>query len=249
MSSEPRVYCPECGAANSLDARLCRTCGAPLPTPDERSQLWSTRSSASARPVSPVAAESGRSSRRGPGGCVLGCLGLLLILAVAAALVFFAILPVARDTARDRLRENVATQVTRIDTLPVLPTGELIVTEADVNRQLRENIGDFQQVSDPEFTIDPDGVALAVRALGTRSTYRGGVAIENGRLVVTDPEVDGPAGRVLPASDVAGVVESLLNDLQQRSNVEFTGVELRDGEMVITTTATGTPAASTPASR
>lgn len=248
MSAEPRVYCPECGAANSLDARQCRTCGAPLPTPEERGQLWSTRTAAPVPEITPVEATPIPARRRGPGGCVLGCLGLLLILAVAAALFFFAILPVARDATRDRLRDSVATQVTRIDTLPVLPTGELVVTEEDVNRRLRENIGDFRQVSDPRFTIDPNGVALTVDVLRTRSTYRGGVAVEDGRLVVTNPEVDGAAGQVLPADDVAGFVEDLLNDLQVRSDVEFTSVELRNGEMVIKTTATGTPSVATPGS-
>ena len=246
MSSEAPVYCPECGAANTLNARQCRTCGAHLPSPEEREQLWSTRTVGPA--PAPVAATPAPARRRGPGGCILGCLGLLLILAVAAALIFFAILPVARDAARDQLRENVATQVSRIGTLPVLPTGEIIVTERDVDRQIQENIGDFRQVSNPDFSIDPDGVALSVDLLGTESTYRGGVAVEDGQLAVTNPEVDGPAGQVLPADDVANVVEDLLNDLQDRSDVVFTGVELRNGEMVIETRGTGTPAASTPSS-
>lgn len=259
MSTGSRVYCPECGATNALDARQCRTCGASLPTSDERDQLWSTRAvpPGAAGPAAGAPAPSSRdtspppakSRRRGPGGCVLGCLGLLLILGVAAALFFFAILPVAREAARDRLRDTVATQVTRIDTLPVLPTGEIVVTEADVNQRIQENIGDFQQVSDPSFNITPDGVSLTVDLLGTSSTYQGGVIVEDGRLVVTDPEVDGAAGQVLPAEDVAGFVEDLLNDLQQRSNVEFTAVDLTDGEMIIETTATGTPSASTPVGR
>ncbi|MGI8643954.1 MAG: hypothetical protein ACR2LS_07540 [Thermomicrobiales bacterium] len=247
MSSGSRVYCPECGAANSLDAKMCRTCGAAMPTMDERDQLWSTRTAAAQPAAAPAPVEPVPARRRGPGGCVLGCLGLLLILAVAAALFFFAVLPVARETARDRLRDSVATQVTRIDVLPVLPSGELVVTEADVNRRLRENIGNFRQVSDPSFNIDPDGVSLTVDVLGIRSTYQGGVAVENGRLVVTDPEVDGAAGQVLPADEVADFVEDLLNDLQQRSNVEFTDVDLAEGEMIIETTATGTPAGGTPA--
>lgn len=248
MSTESRVYCPECGAANSIDAHMCRTCGAPLPTSDERNRLWSTRTDATGPADTRAPVEAARARRRGPGGCVLGCLGLLLILAVGAALVFFAILPVAREAARDRLRDTVATEVTRIDVLPVLPTGELKVTEADVNRRFRENIGDFRQVSDSEFNIDPDGVALAVDLLGIRSIYRGGVAVENGRIVITNPEVDGAAGQVLPAEDVADVIEDILNDLQQRSNVEFTDVDLAEGEMIIETRATGTPTAGTPPS-
>lgn len=247
MSTGSRVYCPECGAANALDANTCRTCGAALPTMDERNQLWSTRTADAQPAAAPVPVDPVSARRRGPGGCVLGCLGLLLILAVASALFFFAILPVARETARDRLRDSVATQVTRIDVLPVLPSGELVVTEADVNRRLRENIGNFRQVSDPSFNIDPDGVTLTVDVLGIRSTYRGGVAVENGRLVVTDPEVEGAAGQVLPADDVADFVEDLLNDLQQRSNVEFTDVDLAEGEMIIETTATDSQGPATPA--
>jgi hypothetical protein len=242
MSNAGQIYCPECGTANPLEARTCRTCGAPLPSPQEREQLWSTRTVAPGASSAHVTAESAPARRRGPNGCILGCLGLLLILAVAAALGYFAVLPAAREAARDQLRDVVSTQVVRIDTLPVLPSGELVITEEDVNRRLRENIGEVNQISDPVFNINPDGVTLTVDVLGTETTYRGGVAVEDGRIVITNPEADGPAGQVLPADDVADFVEDLVNDLQRRSTVEFTGVQLSDGQMTIETTRSGTPA-------
>ncbi|HEV2108959.1 MAG TPA: hypothetical protein VGR16_11900 [Thermomicrobiales bacterium] len=185
--------------------------------------------------------------RRRRRGCLLGALGLLVILGVAAAIFFLAVLPVIRETARGQLRDAVTTQVDRIRRLPVLSTGEFVITEEDVNRRIRENMGQFGQVSDPVFDIGSDGVTLAVDLLGTESTYRGGLAIEEGRIVVTDPQVTGIAGQILPAEDVAGFVEDLLNDLQRRSNVEFTDVRLSNGKVTIETRSTGTPAAGTPA--
>jgi len=218
-----------------------------------------TDATAAGQPVPPAAApvpavtpviEPPR-RRRGPGGCVLGCVGLLLILVVTAGLGFFALLPYAREVTLDGVRDIAATEVMRIGTLPVLPSGELVLTEADVNRQIAANLDQIDGITafgNPVFSIDPSGVTLVVESFGQETSYRAGVDVEGGRLVVTDATADGPAGRILPPDEIADFVEDLSGDLQDNSGVTFTGVTLRDGEMVFTTRPSGTPAAgrSTP---
>lgn len=257
-SSQATVYCPRCGTANDIAARSCRACGAPLPTAEERDRDWSSRTmplptqpaardqpGARRFPDGPVLAER-PSRRRGPGGCVLGCLGLVIIFVVTAGAGAWLLIPLAREATLDGVRDIAATEVMRIGTLPVSPSGELVISEEDVNGQIRANIDQFDRfgpLGTPDFSIGPDGVTLDVDAFGQSTTYRGDVTVADGRLVVTDPTVDGPAGRILPADEIADFVEDLAGALQDRSGVIFTGVELRDGEMVFSTRPTGTPAA------
>ena len=257
-SSPDRVYCPRCGAANDAASWACHACGGTLPSAAERDRDRISRTApipaqpvgrdrrddARRVPVPPVGAADTR--RRGPGGCVLGCLGLLIVLGVTGVVAAGLLIPFAREATLDGVRDIAATEAMRIGTLPVSPSGELILTEEDVNRQIVANVEQFDRfdpLGTPVFSIDPAGVTLTVATFRQTTTYRGGVAIEDGRLVITDPDVDGPAGSFLPADEIADFVEDLAGDLQDRSGVIFTGVELRQGDMVFSTR----PAEATPA--
>ena len=254
-----RIYCPRCGAANDPTSWACQACGATLPTAAERDRDWATRTAplpaqpvtrdrpSDARRVPDDLIPAAGPRRRGPGGCVLGCVGLLIILAVTIGAAGWILLPIAREATLDGVRDIAATEVMRIGTLPVLPSGELVLSEDDVNRQISANVDQFDRfdpLGTPVFSIDPDGVTLTVETFRQTTVYRGGVAIRDGRLVVTDPTSDGPAGNILPADEIADFVQDLTGDLQDRSGVNFTGVELRRGEMVFSTRPNGTPAAA-----
>ena len=175
--------------------------------------------------------------RRGcRGGCLMTGVAFLLIAAVAGVLVWrLAIEPSVRDFSREQLNEGAAEQVQQITRVPVLPSGELVVTSDEINAQLRENADLYAPITDPRIEIAPSGIEVSFKLYRFRSTYRGKLAARDGRLVVTDAEADGPAARVLRIDDVAAVVEQQLAALLARSNLRAVDVELRDGAMAIQT--------------
>lgn len=203
----------------------------------------------------PVRRESGR------GGCVMGCLAILIIAGLAAAFVGLGIVrPLVKDEIGDELGRVVATQVVQQlapgNGTPDLTAGTYTISAAEINDELRGSTDDFGPLDSPEITIDPDGLTLSFEAFGRESSYRGGVAVENGRIVLTDVEASGLAQRVLSAGDVQEILEQELNAYIADAGLIVENVELSDGELILTTASAGpspaTPAAtpaSTPAAR
>ncbi len=198
-------------------------------------------------PGGPVLAP--RAGSRGPSGCLLGALGVVLIALVGAVLVAVVAYNAATGgQLRDGLRDVASTEVTQLGPVDVPEDGRLTISEADVNRTIRRYTDDYGAISDPTFAIDPNGVVLDFSVLGIDSSYRSGLVAEGGQLRLTDPQASGAASRVLGAGDMAGIVEPALNDILRQSGVTPTGVELGDGELTVLTAGTGaTPAAGTPA--
>ncbi len=198
-------------------------------------------------PGGPVLAPGAGS--RGPSGCLLGALGVVLIALVGAVLVAVVAYNAATGgQLRDGLRDVASTEVTQLGPVDVPEDGRLTVSEADVNRTIRRYTDDYGAISDPTFAIDPNGVVLDFSVLGIDSSYRSGLIAEGGQLRLTDPRASGAASRVLGAGDMAGIVEPALNDILRQSGVTATGVELGDGELTVLIAGTGaTPAAGTPA--
>lgn len=185
---------------------------------------------------------------RGPSGCLLGALGIVLIALLGAVLVAIVAYNAATgDQLRDGLRDVAATEVTRTGPVDVPQDGRLRVSEADVNRTIRRYTDDYGAISDPTLNIDPQGVVLNFSVLGINSSYRAGLVADGGQLRLTDPRASGAASRVLGAGDMASIVEPSLNDILRQSGVTATGVELGDGELTVLTAGSGaTPAAGTP---
>lgn len=173
-------------------------------------------------------------------GCVMALVAFLLICAVAAVLAWVAGgRSAVRDRARTELQQVAATRVSQIAPLTV-PSGTLTVTAAQINDELRTDPTSYAPLSDPRVTITPDRIALAFHLSGfglsgLTSTYAGQLAAQQGKLVVVNPTVSGPAGQVLSADDLSTVVENQLNALLDRSGLRATGVQLRDGALTIAT--------------
>jgi hypothetical protein len=143
--------------------------------------------------------------------------------------------PYIRDAARDGLRHGIAAQVTTVATLPVRPTGDLVLTEADLNADLRANGDTYGPVTDPHLTIGAEGMRLTFSLFGTSNAFSGRPAIVDGRLVIVDGDLDGPAARILTPGDAADLVAEQLAALLSRARLRPTGVRLAPGVLTIST--------------
>lgn len=182
----------------------------------------------------PVVSTAAR-RRRGPHGCILGGLALVIILAVVAFFAWTVSKPLISDRVRDELDRGISTQVAAIDSPRIQTAGPLILTEDQINSEVDQYAGSYDPVKDVRVSVLPDEVQVRFDLYGVTSTLRGDLAVENRRIVVVDPDLSGPAGQMLDARDIADVFETQLAALMDRSNVEPTAVELGDGELTITT--------------
>jgi hypothetical protein len=171
----------------------------------------------------------------GPGGCCLGLIALVIVITVAGGFAYTVAKPRLTDRVQRELSRGLATQVAAIDSPALLTPGEITLTEEQINREADANAASFAPVKNPHVTIQPDGLSISFELFGMTSTYRGGVEVSNGRIVVVDPELSGPATQVLNANDVADILEAQFASLMERSNVEPTSVRLRVGELTVTT--------------
>jgi hypothetical protein len=173
--------------------------------------------------------------RRGPGGCLLGLLAFLLICVVAAGFAVLVARPYVSGRVRDELDRTLSTQVADLPPITVEAAGQFVVTEREINQNIRLYAAAYDPIEDPVVSITTNEIRVDFDLYGTSSAYHGGLTVRGGRVVVVDPEVEGPAGQVLDAEDLAAVLEEQFAAVMTRSNLRPTRVQLRNNEVVITT--------------
>jgi hypothetical protein len=180
--------------------------------------------------AAPVAPRSG-----GPAGCLLGVLAFLIIAVVAGVFAWAVARPMVNDRVQKQLDRGLATQVAAISVPTAQVTGQVTLTEDQINREIAANAGSFDPVKNPRVRVLPNELRVSFDLYGVTSTYRGGLAVNNGKIVVVDPQLSGPAGKILDAGQVADILEAQLASLMERSRVRPTAVRLQDGKMTVTT--------------
>jgi hypothetical protein len=143
--------------------------------------------------------------------------------------------PILKDQLHTQVTEAVSRQVAVLDNLPMRTTGEIVVTEEVLNQSLRKHEKAYEPLENATVRLNDDRITITVDAYGTSSTYTANAKIDNGKLVVLDPTVDGPAGQVLSADELAEIVESQFTALMNRFNRTPTAIRLRDGSISVAT--------------
>lgn len=167
-------------------------------------------------------------------GCLFPVLALVLIGALAAVVLWpLVVQPYLGDRARAELRQGIATEIAVIDP-PVVPaSGELVLTEAELNADLQARSGSFGPIRDPRIEITDDELQLTFSLYGFDNAVTGRPAVEGGRIVLLDAAVDGPAASILPADDATALINEQLTALLRQTGVNPTGIDARDGELVL----------------
>ncbi|MEA2524050.1 MAG: hypothetical protein QOF73_1277 [Thermomicrobiales bacterium] len=171
----------------------------------------------------------------GPAGCLLGMLAFVIIAAVAGVFAWAIAKPIVNDRVQAELDHGIATQVAAIDVPSLRTAGRITLTEDEINAEIGRFAGSYDPVKNLRFRILPEELRVSFDLYGVTSTYRGGLKVENGRMVVVDPELSGPAGQILDAREIADILETQLASLMDRSDVQPAAVRLREGVLTVTT--------------
>ncbi|MGH2558752.1 MAG: zinc ribbon domain-containing protein [Thermomicrobiales bacterium] len=172
---------------------------------------------------------------RGPHGCILGLVALVMMCAVAGSFAWLVGRPLLNDAIESEVDEGIATQVAGIERLPVAAGGDLRITEEEINEGIASYGESFNPVEDPRVEIRSGEISVGFDLYGSHSTYHGDLDVRDGRLVVVDARVDGPAGRFLDEDAFAEILEEQFAALMARFDLTPTDVRVADGVLVIET--------------
>ena len=185
--------------------------------------------------------------RRRGNGCLIWLVVLVWVLLIAVLAYRFWLRPQVSQyigqQIGSQLREPAAGQANQqieqgaAAALPTavaaLPSGELRVSEAQANEYLASR-GKFGPVESTTVRFVPDEVQADLRALGTTSTARMGLAVQNGRIIAVNPRLDGPLGQVIALDELTRSLERQINDQLATQGRRVTDVRVNQGELVIT---------------
>jgi hypothetical protein len=117
--------------------------------------------------------------------------------------------------------------------IAALPTGELRITEAQANDYLASRASSLKPLDSVTVHFVPDEIQADLKALGTTSTARMGLAVQNNRIIAVNPQLDGPLEQFIALPDLTRALEKQLNDQLALQGRKITAVRVEQGAIVI----------------
>ena len=111
-----------------------------------------------------------------------------------------------------------------------LPSGQIRVTEQQANEFLAARLP--AQLDSAHVRFVPGSVQVEVKAFGLTSTAHAGVAVQNGRVITLNPQIDGPLGQLISLSDLSSSIEQQLNDQLASQGRRIRDLQVNEGEIV-----------------
>jgi hypothetical protein len=144
----------------------------------------------------------------------------------------------------DQLRSNVGGQVQQQieqgaqQALPtvvaVLPSGELRIAEDEANQYFAANAEQFRPVESIRVRFVPGEVQADIEALGTTSTARLGLAVQDGRIIAVNPRLSGPLDQVISLADLTAALEQQFNQQLNAQGRRASDVRVEQGLLIVT---------------
>lgn len=115
-----------------------------------------------------------------------------------------------------------------------LPPGQFTVSEQQANDFLQDNSAGVPQVESVTIHFVPGQVQADVRAAGTNNRVTMGLAVQNGRIVVVDPRIDGPLEAFVAPEQLVDRLATRLNNELAAQGKPPTEVRIEQGRIVVT---------------
>jgi len=115
-----------------------------------------------------------------------------------------------------------------------LPSGELHISEADANQYFASQGAQLRPIESVKVRFVPGEVQADIGAIGTVSTARMGLAVQDGRIIALNPRIEGPLEQVVSLPDLTKALEQQFNDLLTAQGRRATDIRVAQGELVVT---------------
>ncbi|HWQ16031.1 MAG TPA: hypothetical protein VNL77_24740 [Roseiflexaceae bacterium] len=115
-----------------------------------------------------------------------------------------------------------------------LPEGEVRITEEQANAYIAANPEALAPLDSLRVRFTPGLVQAELRAFGQESTASAGVAVQAGRLIAVNPQLDGPLSALITLDDLLAPIQQQLNDELAASGRRVTDVRVEQGVLVLT---------------
>lgn len=169
-----------------------------------------------------------------------GCLpGFLITLAAVLIIVvggwFLVARPFLSNMAQTKINDALTSAVNNIPgTVAVLPAGQVPISETVLNNLLVLNSSPNDLVKNMKIRITSTEMRLEFQVFGFSCAVTGVPVVSNGKLTVTNVNVEGIAALILSADEITTLANQHLADAQQKINHPITAVQLRDKEVDLT---------------
>lgn len=132
-------------------------------------------------------------------------------------------------------QQPIQTQVAQ--TIPTavaaLPYGEIVVTEQRINEYFAANPEAIKPIERLSIRLVPDEMIVDMVALGSENRVSFGLAVENGRIVVVNPRLDGMLGLLVSFEDMTQTLETKMNDQLVAQGRQVKDIRIEEGRLVV----------------
>jgi hypothetical protein len=186
--------------------------------------------------------------RRGRNGCLVWLVALVWIILLAVVAYRYWLRPQISQYVGRQIAEqvggsgapSVGQQIEQgaAATLPTavaaLPSGELRITEQQANQYLAARADSLRPLDSATIRFVPNEIQADLQAMGTTSTAHMQLAVQDGRIIAVDPQLDGPLSQVIALPDLTRALEKQLNDQLAAQGRRVTNVRIEQGAMIVT---------------
>jgi hypothetical protein len=185
-----------------------------------------------------------RPQRRG--GCTQGFFALIFVGSLGLLVYIFAVRPlITRAVAEsiagapvggaqtDAIAEQAGAAIP--DAVAALPSGEIVVSEAEVNSFLAARPDALAPLDAASMRFTGGRAVADLSAYGLSSTASVNFAARDGRLLVIDPRIDGPLSVAISADQLADTLAERLNAALVAQNRRIEAVRVEEGQIVLVT--------------
>lgn len=114
-----------------------------------------------------------------------------------------------------------------------LPAGSLTISDAEVNGYIAANPDALKPLDSAKVSFTPGRVTAELRAIGTTSSASTGLAVQDGRIVAIDPQINGPLRAVIRAEQIAQALTAQINDQLVKQGKVAREVRIEQGQITI----------------
>lgn len=115
-----------------------------------------------------------------------------------------------------------------------LPSGELRISEEEANAYIAANPDAIGPLDSVRLRFTPGLVEADLSALGQTSTASTGLALQAGRIIAVNPQLDGPLGALITIEDLLEPLQQQLNDELAAAGRRVTDIRVEQGALVLT---------------